>query len=181
MKFLSRKNQAGVAIPFFALTIVPLIGFLALAIDGARLYISKLEQEASAEYAAQVAMEEFIFQKDGVIGSTFQSCKAAAIAKATAGFGGQSYLASSGNASNDNYTILFGFWSGVAFIEIPTPANPSMINAIKVSLRSNTSLLSTLFSRINGIDNVIATSSAIAFYDATRASGLVNPYTIIKQ
>ena len=186
MKRTKLNSESGFIIVFFVLVIVPLIGMLALIVDGARIISSKSEQEANAEYAALAAMEEFKFCIDEQLLS-YNVCKSNSINKAELSGGLNKYVASNKNSSEvdanglsggSQGSVKFGIFNGTTFQE---NTDPNFINAVKVNLNTlDNNAFQTIFSKIVGYRRFNSKSSAIVYYDSIRASNMINPFLVYK-
>ena len=184
-KSFANEDQ-GVIFVLFCMALIPLIGVFALFFDGARVFTSKLQQEANAEYAAISALEEYTVKRDSGV-YPLPEWFPKAIEKAEKSGGLNLYVASNRNGkevnsgglfSGEDGEIKFGMWSG-GFIETN---DISKIDSVMVILKNRTGKeMISYFATVAGFKSFTSVSSAIAYYDQVRAQDHVNPFVLIKQ
>jgi len=159
------RAESGGIIALIAISIIALLACIALAVDGFFLIGAKLQQDNNAEYAALMALEEFIASRDTV--------RARERAEAIAGK--NFYLTQPTDAPINSGTFVFddstntkgrltlGNWNPDTGIFDPENGD---VNAIQVTLTTSPEgSIKLHFASVVGFQSVGTSSTATAYYD----------------
>lgn len=180
MKRSANTSQNGGIIVFVALVTVLMIQFIALAIDVARMYIINLQKEANTEYGSQVALHEFIMQRD-VDNSSFKVAYSESLDIALSGIDNR-YLGG-GSSWADVPILTFGFWDGSKFNLLKsddyTSVNSARLHFATTNFDYAQSFYSDVyFARVMGSEKVAWDSLVVSYIDPSRAAANKNPIMI---
>lgn len=161
---IAKKNKnKGQVLVLFALSLIVILGFAALAIDVAYFYHTKNQLQGAADAAALAGAAEL----DG----TANTNQAVAIFK-TYSFAYKNTAAKSPVVLETASDITIGYWNGT---DVVSPSGNQISNAVKVRARRSTGSpggpITTFFGKIFGIDYVNISVTAIA---AKPAKGTIN-------
>lgn len=183
-----RKRQKGVSVVLVAVSLVILLGFMALAVDVGNLYVARNELHNAAD-AGSLAGARFLYVKDGsrVNDGTrpydpddpndpFKSAEVRAREAAEDNYSQNSPAEVNvretvrGHWSFANQTFtpnmddvepvdLFGEEASTEMLD----TNPQFINAVQVVTERNNTPVETFFARVLGINNVEVTARSVAY------------------
>ncbi|MDI5987054.1 TadG family pilus assembly protein [Halomonas sp. M4R5S39] len=190
----TRNRQQGVSVVLVTVSLVILLGFMAMAVDGGNLFVARNELHNAAD-AGSLAGARFLYLEDGsevndgskpYDGINYKSANAWATEAAQAN--------DSQNTSSEVISALRGHWSFANRTFTPddslTPVNLSekstaeldqydpfepFINAVEVVTARQQTPVETFFARVLGIDNVDVLAHSVAYIGF---AGTLRPFDV---
>lgn len=165
-----KNRQGGTVAVMVGISMVILIGFLAMVVDLGHLYVARTGLQNAADAAALSGAKQLDGTADGVCAASGSTCGAnSAVNMAIDAAGRNTFFGSSGQSPIPTITIQFsasptGPWSGVSAAQ----ANPSNMYFIKVDTASGN--ISTWFAVIWNILDMSTYGTAVAGLEMTNVA-----------
>lgn len=186
---LGGGRQGGISTILFALSLLMLLAFAALAIDGGNLYVARNELHNAAD-AGALAGARVLYNETGssVNPGANETARLAAIANNSQGDAAEVSSVRRGHWSfttrtftpNDSLAPVDLFSSSTAELDL----NLDFINAIEVITERNATPVAAFFGRVLGFDGYEVSARAVAyigFAGALRPEDVDQPVGICKQ
>lgn len=170
-----KKERGGILI-FVLLVLVPLLGCIALAVDGFIIMTGKIQQERIVESAALSGLEHYMTTHNSEL--AVQRAEHTVLANTIVSMHGKELVEEGKMISGEQGRIELGEFELSTLHFTPSIGGP--FNAMRVELVNDGGRsIVALFAGVLGFRSFALRSAAIAYYDVTLAASGRNPYTVV--
>jgi len=170
------RHERGGVIIFVVLVLVPLLGCIALAVDGFIIMTGKIQQERIVESAALSGLEHYMTTQNSEL--AVQRAEQTVLANSMVAMQGKELVEEGKMISGEQGRIELGEFEVNTLHFTPRIGGP--FNALRVELTNDGGRsIVALFAGVLGFKSFTLRSAAIAYYDGTMAASGKNPYTVV--